>query len=241
MYLEGNDFGYFDAGSAFYNLFGASYIGDGNPQGNVSKLKGPDTALFEGLFLNYDYLGSIVDEYVDRIRGGLGEEVFKSQDNICRMVAYDAPGYRTVYGTFVFGGIIDREDINTKEVLMNRILAFLLHIEPSIDCAFNPVSPVVYGGEDLEIDLRLVNTTGDNVDFTVYTNVIMPSDQPYGGNPLAGPVNLSFASGRVLDYSYSHRIVPAAPLGTYTYVGIVKDTDGAVIDIDSFEFTVSAH
>jgi hypothetical protein len=221
-------------------MFGATYLGDGNPQGNISLLKSQNPSIVEGLFMDYNYNGLIVDEYEDRITNNQGDLIFKSQDNVGRMVAHNAANYRTVYGSFVFGGIIDGYDINTRKVLMNRLLSFLLYIEPKIDVTMTPVTPQVPRRGVLDIDLRLENTsTTQTVDFRIYTLVYVPSGAPFGGNPVDGPVNLSFVPGRVLNHAFSHTIPPPAPLGTYTYVAVVTDQYfDKMYDIDAFEFTV---
>jgi len=223
-------------------MFGATYLGDGNPQGNISALDGQTSSITQGLFMDYFYNGMIVDEYEDRIRENQGDLIFKSQDNIGRMVAYNAPNYRTVYGSFVFGGIINGYDINTKKVLMNRLLSFLMYEDPKIELTLTPVNTDVNRRGRLDIDLRLENMTADQtIDLSIYTIVYVPSGAPYGSNPVAGPVDLSFWPGRLLNHSHHHIIPPLAPLGTYSYVGIVTDEYGEkIFDIKAFEFTVLA-
>ena len=239
--MEGNDVGYFHhSNNGFYPLFGATYVGVGNPLGNVARLTSLDSTISEGIFLDYNYNGAIVDEFVDILEAAQGDMIFQSQDGQGRMVAHDAPGYRTVYGSIAFGGIIDGEGINTRAVLMSRLLSFLLYIEPSIDIALIPVSQAVHRGEELEISLRLENTTNRTLNCRIYTNVILPSGQPFGGNPVAGPVTLSVPPGRVINYDYGHHIPQVAPMGTYTYIGVAEKKNDGVVDIDSFEFTVMA-
>lgn len=128
IYLEANDFGYMQASTAFYKMFGASYAGDGNGSSNVKTLTGQTDTLVDTASLEYTYGGSYPDQYVDIINPTSGELLFKSQQGFGRAVAYAGPNgtYRTVYSTFWLGALKDAPSTHTKADLMASYMRYLM-------------------------------------------------------------------------------------------------------------------
>ena len=239
IYVEGNDFGYFHKNDAFYAMFGATWVRDGNPLGNISELTGQAGTIVDGLVHDYSHMVFVVDEYEDVIAANAGELIFKSQEGYGRTVAYNEGSYKTVYASFVFGGIIDGAGLNVKSELMSRYLDFLFS-EPDVDIELVPESTEVPLGGELVIDLSLVNNTDSAITFTVEADVYLPNGNPYPGNPVAGPATLTLGAGASITHHYSHHIPGIAPLGDYTYKGTVEEAGGGVLDVDTFGFTITA-
>jgi hypothetical protein len=104
VYAEGGDFGFSNGTSELWPFFGASYLGDGQPNttGNVQSLTGETGSFAGGLSLTYPYQQS-PDSYVDEFGAEGGTVVLRSQDNIGRVVSNETPVYRTVLSSTVFG------------------------------------------------------------------------------------------------------------------------------------------
>ncbi len=241
IYIEGNDFGYFNGGSPFYSMFGGTFVKDGNPLGNISELTGQAGTITDGLDLDYSYGVPILDEYEDVIAADTGDLIFKSQQGYGRAVAYDAGSYRSIYGSFVFGGIIDGTGLNVKSELMRRYLDFFFNAVPDIDLELAPEAAEVPRGGELVIDISLANNTSGAITFTVDADVYLPNGNPYPGNPVAGPVTLTLGAGASLTHRYSHAVPGNAPLGEYTYTGTVTGLGGQALDSDTFTFTITAY
>ncbi len=239
VYVEGSDFGFFNNGDEFFDMFGAVWVRDGNPLGNISGLDGQIGSLAGGLELDYAHRVVIVDEYNDVIAAKSGELIFESQESAGRAVAYDAGTYKTIYTSSAFGGIIDGAGLNVKSELMARYLDFFFS-EPDIDIELVPESAEIPQGGELVIDLSLVNNTDSPITFDVQADVYLPNGSPYTGNPVAGPATLTLGAGGSLTHRISHEIPGHAPLGDYTYTGTVEESGGGLLDTDSFAFTITA-
>ncbi len=129
VYIEGTDFGAYNAMEQLYGMFGCDFIDYGQPSfvGNVISLEGQDGTIAEGM--SYDYLYQQgPDNYVDEIGENSGTLFFKSQDGIGRGICYAGPtnSYRAVHSTVIFGALVN--GTNTKTELMNDYMSYMLQL-----------------------------------------------------------------------------------------------------------------
>jgi len=106
-------------------MFGCTYLGDGNPTGNISSITGQDGSIAAGK--NYDYLYQQgPDNYVDYIGPNGGTIFFKSQEGLGRAINYSGPSnnYRAIHSPFIFGAL--RNGTSTKNELMVIYVNYLL-------------------------------------------------------------------------------------------------------------------
>ena len=132
IYIEGNDFARDYDTTGFLELFGAEYVDDGAPSGNLSYVTGVPGTFTEDL--EYAYLYTLgPDHYPDELAPSVtnpGFEIFEGSP--CRGIARLDPGKttrvadRTVFLSFVFGALRDEPvpDVSTKVELMARIMEF---------------------------------------------------------------------------------------------------------------------
>jgi len=127
IYIEGNDFGYFQSTTAFYKMFGANYAGDGNSTNNVQNLNGERATLLNGTFNSYVYGSQYPDQYVDFITSNGADILLKCQQGKGRLAFYSGPNgtYRTIYSTFWFGAMKNSGAAYTKAELMDAYVKFL--------------------------------------------------------------------------------------------------------------------
>jgi len=127
IYIEANDFGYYQAATPFYKMFGANYVADGNATNNVQTLGGEQRKLLEGTQNPYTYGGAYPDQYVDVISSNGGDMILKSQGNKGRVVAYAGPNgtYRTIYSTMWLGAIKNAGSNFTKAQIMDAYMRYL--------------------------------------------------------------------------------------------------------------------
>ncbi|MBN2541662.1 carboxypeptidase-like regulatory domain-containing protein [bacterium] len=141
IYWEGADFGfdYYYHGEdspisrQLYGMFGIEFHGDGDPDSNVSRLRGG--VGFFGAPVNVDYpIGTPADRFIDVIEPAGSEIIMVSHrgrpdSTTNRIAAYQTPRWRTVYSAIYLGAIIDREHPHTQYYIMGKIFEFLTGIE----------------------------------------------------------------------------------------------------------------
>ncbi len=129
LYVEGPDFGYSNNGTAIYQRFGCTYLGDGNGMatGNVQNVTGQTGTFTDGL--TYDYLyQELPDNFVDWIGPNNGTIYFTSQDSKGRAVCYSGPAgaQRAIHSAAIFGAL--RNGTNTRDYLMNLYSNYLTQL-----------------------------------------------------------------------------------------------------------------
>lgn len=129
LYLEGNDFARDHLDGGFLPLLGCSFVNDGGNwfQGKITELIGQNHTITQKIRFKYsDMLEP--NESVDVIEANGGELIFVSEDGKGRAVAYHnkPEGYKVISTSFVFGALIDEENLNTKRELMSRYLHYLM-------------------------------------------------------------------------------------------------------------------
>ncbi|KPJ53390.1 hypothetical protein AMJ39_04785 [candidate division TA06 bacterium DG_24] len=98
---------------------------------------------------------------------------------------------------------------------------------------------IIPQGGTLSYDGMLVNleTTPETVD--VWTEVLLPGGEPFGGNPVLGPIRVTLAPNDTVFAHPSHHIPMAAPPGEYTYMGFVSSSYPLpILASDTLFFTV---
>lgn len=125
LYIENADLGYYHSSTELYQMLGCSYLGDGNPYttGNVQGVNGESGTFVQGMGFDYLYQQP-PDNYIDMINGVAGGVViFRSQDNVGRVVANDVTdAYRSIHSTVMFGPL--RNGSDTKLALMSAYMDF---------------------------------------------------------------------------------------------------------------------
>jgi hypothetical protein len=121
VYAEGGDLGFSNNTSELWPYFGTSYLGDGNPTGNVQSLAGEPGTFADGMSFEYPYQQG-PDSYVDEFDAAGGTVVLRSQDSIGRTVCYETSTYRTIASSTIFGA-----SSGTKsDALMSAYMDYLL-------------------------------------------------------------------------------------------------------------------
>ena len=105
-------------------MFGCTYVGDGNSTNNVQLVNGEAGTFAEGMSFDYLY-GQGPDNYVDIIQASGGTMVFRSQDNLGRVILYSgaSDNYRAIHSTVMFGAL--RDGALSKTDLMGDYLDYL--------------------------------------------------------------------------------------------------------------------
>ena len=108
-----------------------------------------------------------------------------------------------------------------------------------ITVSVNPIAGVhLAPGDSLKFRVSLLNHTGTSQTFYVGTKAAIP-----GGTLtdwLIGPTRITLGSGEVIDADLGHKIPAAAPVGSYEYRAYVGTPPDNVIDVDGFNFRVTA-
>ncbi len=131
LYVEGGDVGYDYSSAPLWDLFGASYLHDGNPMedGNIETVNGVSGTITAGLTFGCPgYQTEPSDNYLDEITNDGGTVIFTStpMGNVsnARTVIYAGDGHRrAAVSTFLFGSLADGD--STKADLMGRYLEYL--------------------------------------------------------------------------------------------------------------------
>lgn len=128
VYLEGTNIGFDHAGTDFWDMFGATYMGQGQEHGDIETVSG-----FDGNFavsMNYSYQSySYADIFINRLGTNGGDPVLLSEEMYNRTVAYSNSVYNAISSAVLFGALGDGEGLSRKVDLMRLYLAFLLKQE----------------------------------------------------------------------------------------------------------------
>jgi hypothetical protein len=109
-----------------------------------------------------------------------------------------------------------------------------------VGVALRPNSLSVSKGGDLNIKAFFVNNT--NQFQTVYfaTKANFPSGDPYPSSGyLYGPVEVNLGPYKFASENINHTVPPNAPIGTYTYNGLIGTPSTGLIDKFTFNFDIS--
>lgn len=123
LYIEGYNFAEDHHAFNFFNMLGINYVADGNDEGDIWTLQGDSAAFTEDMFFDYGHVNSPRCRN-DVISANAAITLFKSQKEYRYAAAYNHGNYRVIVSTFMFGALIDGENVSTKIELMNRYLSF---------------------------------------------------------------------------------------------------------------------
>ena len=129
LYIEGNDLGYANKETAFYDMLGATYNDDGD---NISSLSGQDGSIVEGKSYNFIQGSGNINTLIDDISANGGTPIFKCNGGTVKAVTYQGQdeSYKVIYSTFVFGGVRTED---AKNELMKIYMDWLLGTTPIIE------------------------------------------------------------------------------------------------------------
>jgi parallel beta-helix repeat protein len=117
--------------------------------------------------------------------------------------------------------------------------AFSFDQSTPITIYLTPDTTVYHRKENLGVTYTVINIDPDPVTFSLRTDVYLPSGNPYPGNPVVGPKEITLGSGKTKQRWIKHYIPGSAPLGVYTYTTTLNSVlYDDVIDEDSFRFAI---
>jgi len=109
---------------------------------------------------------------------------------------------------------------------------------PVVVIDIEPYDTVIPRGELLAFSASVVNTTADTQEVEGLTSVFLPGGVPFPDNPLLGPMPITLTPYQMIQVDLNHTVPLIAPLGVYTYFGVIGLPPRTLIDIDNFEFEV---
>lgn len=108
-----------------------------------------------------------------------------------------------------------------------------------LEIAVSPAGAVVPQGGTLSITVTVTNNTEEPQDFYGWTEVYMPNQEPFPGNPVAGPLPVSLGPWETAQRTLTHPVPMNAPLGFYEYRGCVGTPPNMITDDDFCSFVVT--
>lgn len=237
IYLEGGDAWYADpliGGYDFGPLFSISATGDGS--NDLFQVDGEAGTFTEGVVFQYAGGNTSVDHIEP---GGSAVRIFVNpNDGAGCGVVYDSGTHRAVGSSYEFGGLADGVSPSTKAELMEGYLDFFAVDIPDVRLEVELQEKILLRGESLVYDAKAVNTTDQVQQIYFRADVVLPNGNPFAGNPVLGPVQVTMQPGQVRSVQMSHLIPQAAPYGDYQYRALLYRQQNEAVDARSFEFTI---
>lgn len=94
-------------------------------------------------------------------------------------------------------------------------------------------------GSTLGYGAALISNVDHPQTVVARAEVWLPNGNPFPGNPVAGPVNVSLTAFQQKTVHPGHAIPMGAPLGSYIYKVTLETLGGQAIDTDEFVFEVT--
>jgi hypothetical protein len=117
--------------------------------------------------------------------------------------------------------------------------AFYFDQSSPVTIYLTPDTTAYHRKENLGVTYTVINIDPDPVTFSLQTDVYLPSGNPYPGNPIVGPKEVTLPGEKTKQRWIKHYIPGNAPLGVYTYSTTLNSVlYDDVIDEDSFRFVV---
>jgi hypothetical protein len=112
--------------------------------------------------------------------------------------------------------------------------------EPTVLLAeVTPDTPQIKAGEDLWFTVNLVNTTDSTLTFDAWVDVYLHTANPYPGNPVVGPVELTFSAGfGIYGLHRSLHTPSGAPWGWYVLCVRTGEYPDSIWAEDCFYFAI---
>ena len=111
---------------------------------------------------------------------------------------------------------------------------------PNVSVTVTPSSTTVPQGGALGYTPYIINNGGTAVTFQYWTDIILFNGQPYGGNPIFGPAQLTLQPAQSRSRLLNINIPGSAPLGIYTLYSRIGWNPNDIWDEDYFEFTITS-
>jgi len=108
---------------------------------------------------------------------------------------------------------------------------------PEITVRFTTYEASVPRGGELDYWAEVTNHTAQPQTFWGAAYLTLPNGNPYQGNPIVGPVQITLSSHESREVHMTHDVPPTTPLGTFTYTVKVGHPPNTLIDSDTFTFT----
>ncbi len=139
-------------------------------------------------------------------------------------VDIDQDGDLDVLGTAQFS-----DQIKLWESDLDPVSGLLLTLAPQ-----NPPIVVPSGGGSFVFDASVENGSADPITFDAWSEVILPDGRVYG--PLILRNGNVIPAGATILRQITQNVPPAAPPGSYTYIGNAGNYPDSVLSTDSFPF-----
>jgi hypothetical protein len=157
VYMEGADVGYSHQGTDFFNMFGATFEGNGY-ENTIQEIWGVDGLFAAPNTFIYPF-GTDADYSIDMLGADAGIALLQSQEETGRAVLYDSGSYRTIIASPIIGAYKNGSGSSTKASLMSRYVNFLIgYDDPDIWVSAEAVEfPVQYTGYEGYYEIALEN------------------------------------------------------------------------------------
>ena len=117
-------------------------------------------------------------------------------------------------------------------------IEYAVVVSPVVSARVIPDATTVPRGGTLGVTVKLWNQSSQAQTFWGRIDVTLPSGQPYPGNPVMGPRQVTMNPGQQISLHVTHPVPNAAPLGEYQYTLKIGWPPATLIDLDSFAFLV---
>jgi hypothetical protein len=166
------------------------------------------------------------------------------------VMSYDCPGGCTrvlhwsnpdiLYNGTSTGDASQRDNARVLDETAATVAAFLP--DPTVGTAAVAItrlsgSTVPGTGGPMQFRLDFSNTSGATFIGEYWVDAVLPSGNPYGGNPVVGPTALTLNNGQTSSATLTVNVPRRAPAGLYTVTGYVGHYPSDPDDSDSFTFT----
>jgi hypothetical protein len=100
-------------------------------------------------------------------------------------------------------------------------------------------SPIVIpqAGGSFGYTATVTNNTASQQTIRGWIEVTLPNGNPFGGNPVLGPLTLTLSAGQTFTKHMTQSVPGTAPAGTYVYEAAIGQPYPVQLDRDGFEFT----
>jgi len=111
---------------------------------------------------------------------------------------------------------------------------------PNLAVLLVPDAIMVPRGGQLGYTANVTNNTDSSITFQCWVDIILWTGQPYAGNPIFGPYQVTVPAGQSKHGHLTHTVPNNAPLQTYTCYARIGGHPDDVWAEDYFQFTVIA-
>lgn len=147
------------------------------------------------------------------------------------------PPGQSVSFTYIYSEDLDLAVTNWDSYVGNYL--FLNSPDyPDVTVRFTAYEASVPRGGELDYWAEVTNRTAQPQSFWGAAYLTLPNGNPYPGNPIVGPVQISLAPYESRGVHLVHAVPQTTPLGSFAYTVKVGHPPNTLIDQDTFTFTV---